>query len=108
MNEFNLFEILEDLLKNSKNQGNNNQKFFKAQVKKSKKIGNLEDKLNFSALILDILNMSLNHSPYFLKCYCISESQKFMKYPFLSLITDQFIECSDIPLQNLVLFFQNI
>lgn len=71
--------------------------------KKNKTVGDIEfyqkNSLNY---ITEIITISLQIAPNYFRNYVVSQNQKFLKYPCLSLICDNFIQNDDMNIRFLV------
>ena len=106
-NEYNLFETLEEILKNQKHQKENPSKLAQKNkyIPKSKKKISTEIELyqrNTSFYILEIIMISLQIAPSFFRTHIVSQNQKFLKYPFLQLLTESVVNDEDINLRVMV------
>ena len=105
--EFNLFETLEEVLKNQQPQQTLSSTLLPNKSKKINKTGKDVNEWDIDYKILlnmciEILIMCLVNYPIYLKKYCTSERQKILKYPFLNLIIDNINSVPEISTQNLV------
>jgi hypothetical protein len=96
-NEFGIFEVLEEIL-----QGKQENSILKKKDPKKKESEGEIDLTKHTYLILEILMMSMVMAPYYLRDFCISQAQKFLKYPFLALICDKITSHEDPIIQNMV------
>lgn len=66
---------------------------------------------NATFYILDTITISLQLAPFFFRNFIVSQNQKFLKYPFLNLITENLISNSDLNLRgmvNILIYYQLI
>jgi len=100
--EYNLFETLEDIMKNQQQSTILPNKILKKKDKTNKEACDWD--LDFNQIlntILEILIMCVVHAPIYLKKYSTSERQKILKYPFLNFVIDNIVSNNEISSQNL-------
>ena len=108
--EYNLFETLEEILK-SQSSGKsatakiqpNLPKSLKTQKKKPKNTMDIElYQKNANYYISEIIIISLQFAPTYFRNFVLSQNQKFLKYPFLSLICDNILNNEEMTQRVLV------
>lgn len=104
--EYNIFETFEDIMVRPTNvQVSLAPKISKKDNKKTRESGVPPDEVDVKQhlhMILEILMLSLVQAAHCLRDYCVSQTQKFQKYPLLTYIVNQTINHDDPIIQNMV------
>ena len=61
---------------------------------------------NINNYVTEIIIISLQIAPIYFRNYIISQNQKFLKYPCLSLICENIVNNEDLSIRNLVIYIK--
>lgn len=103
--EYNLFEILDQILRELSNaqQAVKNAKNNQRKTKDTFVDHDPTCKMPIR-LILEILNTSLHFEPHLLRQYCLTQQERVLKFPFLGFLSDNALMNQDYNHQMLVIY----
>eukprot|EP01017_Pseudomicrothorax_dubius_P040305 TRINITY_DN6289_c0_g5_i1.p1 TRINITY_DN6289_c0_g5~~TRINITY_DN6289_c0_g5_i1.p1 ORF type:complete len:709 (-),score=136.88 TRINITY_DN6289_c0_g5_i1:116-2242(-) len=93
--QYNLFELLDGILKELSGATNTQTKPQKGQKKTKENLDHETNTKTSIRLSLEILSITLAYAPHLLRTYSTSQQEKVLKFPFLTFVTDNALSNPD-------------